>query len=332
METSGTVAARTAEEADAVEACDITKPGKWTWTRTGGMCLNGMAVTFTLFSDQGAVLGTALMDVKGSMDLKYNSLTWNELITVKVTKVTGQVSNVNISFDVGCTSSCSPTSNRPWAGTKVLGQGAEASGSVTYASTVTSGLRDTIRTNYHMYITATGTIPTVPNVNWDSPSNASLRCDAELATSGCVFSDVRAKLNYSLSDPKHAAASAAYSFAQGSLRNWAPLTRAEGLSESNRKRTCEEGSSDPFVYMYNEIPTDSCDEFPFAGSFEGGTDGAQCADIIPRYEDGEWWIYAARADKPVTYDEPCVRAHVALEANTVCRRQVRCAREDRAHP
>ncbi|MFD3730219.1 hypothetical protein [Streptomyces sp. NPDC058632] len=178
-----------------------------------------------------------------------------------------------------------------------------------------SGTRDNIRTNYHMYITATDTTPTQPNVNWELPFEANLRCDAELTTPGCVFSDLRASLNYSLSDPKHAAASAAYSFAQGRLRNWAPLTRADGLSAANRKRTCEEGSSDPFVYMYGEIPNDSCDEFPFAGSFEGGTDGALCADIIPRYEDGEWWIYRARADKPITYEEPCVRAHVALDAN-----------------
>ncbi|CAL9647727.1 hypothetical protein [Streptomyces sp. NPDC014344] len=70
-------------------------------------------MTFTLSDEQGAVLGTALIDVKSSMNLRYDSLTWNELITVKVTKVTNAVSNVNIKFDVDCTSSCSPTSNRP---------------------------------------------------------------------------------------------------------------------------------------------------------------------------------------------------------------------------
>ncbi|MEW1867852.1 hypothetical protein AB0420_06620 [Streptomyces caelestis] len=313
---SSTVTARTAEEADTVEACDITKPGKWTWERTKGICLNGNEVTFTLSDEQGAVLGTALIDVKSSMNLRYDSLTWNELITVKVTKATNAVSNVNIKFDVDCTSSCSPTNNRPWTGTKTLGQGAEASGSVTYTSNVASGMRDNIRTKYHMYITATGTTPTKPNVSWELPYQANLRCDAELTTPGCVFSDIRASLKYSLSDPKHAAASAAYSFAQGRLRDWAPLTRADGLNTANRKRTCEEGSSDPFVHMYDEVPGDTCDEFPFAGSLEGGTNGALCADIIPRYEDGAWWIYPARTDKPFTYEEPCVRAHVSGEANS----------------
>lgn len=82
---SSTVTARTAEEADTVEACDITKPGKWTWERTKGICLNGKEVTFTLSDEQGAVLGTALIDIKSSINLRYDSLTWNELITVKVT-------------------------------------------------------------------------------------------------------------------------------------------------------------------------------------------------------------------------------------------------------
>ncbi|MFM9371887.1 hypothetical protein [Streptomyces sp. Da 82-17] len=64
-----------------------------------------------------------------------------------------------------------------------------------------------------------------------------------------------------------------------------------------------------------QIPDDSCDEFPFAGSFEGGTDGAQCADIVPLFENGQWRIYEARVDKPVTFTEPCVRAHVPEGAN-----------------
>ncbi|MEV5935055.1 hypothetical protein AB0L56_20540 [Streptomyces sp. NPDC052079] len=315
LESASTVTARTAEQVAAAEACAITQPGYWGWTRTGGICLNGMQTTYTLYSDKGAVLGTGRMDVKSSMDLSSTSTTWNELITVKVTAVTGQVKNLNIAFDVNCTSACSPTTNRPWSGAKTLGLGAQASGSVTYKSNVASGARDSFQTKYHMYVTTTGSIPTQPNVNWDSPGEAKLRCDAELATPGCVIPERRATLEYSLSDPKHGSAAAAYSFAQGYLRDWAPLSRADGLSAANRARTCGSQSSDPFVPMPNYVPNDSCDEFPFAGSFEGGTDGAQCADILPLYENGQWMIYEARTDKPVTYNEPCVRGHVALDSN-----------------
>ncbi|MDW4901327.1 hypothetical protein RB625_23220 [Streptomyces californicus] len=315
LESASTIAARTAKPVAAAEACAITQPGYWGWTRTGGICLNGMQTTYTLYGDKGAVLGTGRRDVKSSMDLSSTSTTWNELLTVKVTAVTGQVKNLNIAFDVQCTSACSPISNRPWAGVKTLGLGAQASGSVTYKSNVASGTRDSFQTKYHMYVTTTGSIPTQPNVNWDSPVQAKLRCDAELSTPGCVIPERRANLEYSLSDPKHGSAAAVYSFAQDHLRDWAPLSRADGLSVANRERTCGAKSSDPFLPMPDYVPNDSCDEFPFAGSLEGGTNGALCADILPLYENGQWMIYEARTDKPVTYTEPCVRGHVALDAN-----------------
>ncbi|GCD35622.1 hypothetical protein OEIGOIKO_03368 [Streptomyces chrestomyceticus JCM 4735] len=279
------------------------------------MCLNGMETTYTLRDDKGKVLGTGVMNVKSSMALDAASTSWKELITVQVTAVTGQVKNLNIAFDVGCTSSCSATNSRPWTGGKSLGKGAQASGSVAYTDKVASGGVDNVQTKYHMYVTTTGSIPTQPNVNWQSLPEAKIRCDAMFATSGCVIPERRATLQYSLSDPTHGAAAATYGFAQQNLRNWAPLSRADGLGDANRKRTCGEKSSDPFVPIPTTVPDDSCDEFPFAGSFEGGTDGALCADIVPLYENGQWKIYEARKDKPVTYKEPCVRGHVALGAN-----------------
>ncbi|MGD9486047.1 hypothetical protein WDH52_22845 [Streptomyces sp. TRM70308] len=316
QENAITATARPAEESANAETC-VTQPGYTSWTRTGGMCMKGMEVTFTLKSDKGKVLGTGRMDVNTSMDLSTTSTTWNELITVKVTAVSGQVKNLNIAFDVNCTSTCSPDKNRPWAGAKTLGPGAQASGSVTYTNNVASGTRDSFQTKYHMYVTHTGSIPTQPHVNWDSPTEAKIRCDAEFTTHGCVIPERRATLEYSLSDPKHGAAAATYSFAQGYLRSWAPLSRTDSaaVASANRERTCGSQSSDPFVPMPDYVPNDSCDEFPFAGSYEGGTDGAQCADILPQYENGQWMIYEARADKPVTYSEPCVRGHVALDAN-----------------
>jgi hypothetical protein len=45
---------------------------------------------------------------------------------------------------------------------------------------------------------------------------------------------------------------------------------------------------------------DSCDEFPFAGTYEGGTDGGLCAEIVPQYEDGAWYIHQADDSRPVT--------------------------------
>ncbi|WP_329127470.1 NucA/NucB deoxyribonuclease domain-containing protein [Streptomyces sp. NBC_01465] len=292
----------------ANDSCDSTQPGTFTATRLD-ICLNGMEVTYTLLSDKGAVLGTGLMNVESSMTLSASKTSWDETTTVKVVSVTGDVKTLNISYDVACTGGCGMTDARPWDGTKSLGLGGTATGTVTYSTPVASGTRTNVTSKHHMYVVATGAIPTQPNINWDNPWP--IRCDNEVgANPGCVVPDVRANFEFSLTELGGAAAT--YGWAQNALRDGAPLTRepSEAAATSRREYTCGSNSSDPFVYMDDVVPNDSCDEFPFARSFEGGTNGALCADIVPLFENGQWMIYEARADKPVTGNEPCARGHV----------------------
>lgn len=49
---------------------------------------------------------------------------------------------------------------------------------------------------------------------------------------------------------------------------------------------------------------------------EGGTPGGLCADIAALFENGQWQIYQANPNKPVTLQEPCVRGHVPELENT----------------
>ncbi|MEV4756978.1 hypothetical protein AB0J86_17960 [Micromonospora sp. NPDC049559] len=93
------------------------------------------------------------------------------------------------------------------------------------------------------------------------------------------------------------------------MRRLADATTAD----AQRERTCEDGT---FNYLPEIVANDSCDEFPFAATYEGGTPGALCADIVPLLEDGGWQIYEANPDKPVTGTEKCVRGHVPNEQNT----------------
>ncbi|WP_144385121.1 hypothetical protein [Streptomyces sp. SAJ15] len=109
----------------------------------------------------------------------------------------------------------------------------------------------------------------------------SSRKDAELSGYGCVIGQIRALLDMPLS--RYGEAAATYWFGQAALVDqWGtpgnPLSRNkdEGAAKANRYRTCEEGTSIPF-YPQDDIQDDSCDEYPFAGTFEGGTDGGQCA-------------------------------------------------------
>ncbi|GGT78940.1 hypothetical protein GCM10010207_88280 [Streptomyces atratus] len=294
-------------------ACDITQPGTFTATRFG-ICLNGMEVTYTLRNDKGAVLGTGLMNVATSMTLSASKTTWDETTTVKVVSVTGEVKTLNISYDAACTGGCGMTDARPWDGTKSLGLGGTATGTVTYSTPVASGARANVTSKHHMYVVSSGAIPTQPNVNWDNPWT--IRCDNEVsANPGCVVPEVRANFEFSLAE--FGGAAATYGWTQNALRDGAPLSRdpSETTATTRRGYTCGTNSSDPFVYMDNVVPNDSCDEFPFARSYEGGTNGALCADIVPLYENGQWEIYEARADKPVTGTEPCTRGHVNNDDN-----------------
>ncbi|MFD8913445.1 hypothetical protein [Streptomyces sp. NPDC059575] len=298
----------TAHAIAANDACDITQPGYFTATRFG-ICLNGMEVTYTLFNDKGAVIGTGLMNVATSMTLSATRTTWDETTTVKVTNVSGQVTSLNIAYDVTCGGGCGMSDARPWDGTKTLGRGGTATGTVTYNTPLAAGGLANVTSKHHMYVVASSAIPVQPNVDWDNPWP--IRCDNQVgANPGCVVPDVRANFEFSLTE--FGGAAATYGWAQNALRDGAPLTRDSSTTTADARReyTCGSKSSDPFVYMDNVVPNDSCDEYPFASSYEGGTNGALCADIVPLLENGQWMIYEARTDKPVTGTEPCVRGHV----------------------
>ncbi|MCP9213385.1 NucA/NucB deoxyribonuclease domain-containing protein [Streptomyces sp. NEAU-Y11] len=296
-------------------SCRTNRPGYWTYQRLSS-CMKDMETTFKLKDRRGRTLGTGRMKVNTSMKLSASSGTWNENISVKLDKVTGQVRKLNVAFDAKCTSACSMRKKSPWSGAKTLTLGEIAKGKVTYGATPPSGRKDFLTTKYHMNVTMPGAIPVQPNVNWDNPRK--IRCDNQITGSpGCVHADVRPNLVLSLS--RYGAAAATYLWAQQNLPDgWGyrtPLRRMAGDSEPHRRKTCGDRSSDPFVPMPDHVPNDSCDEFPFAATHEGGRDGALCADILPKFENGQWQVYEARTDKPVKMTEQCVRGHVPLDDN-----------------
>ncbi|MEU5647195.1 hypothetical protein [Streptomyces milbemycinicus] len=194
----------------ANDGCDISQPGYFTATRFG-TCLNGMEITYTLVNDKGAVVGTGLMNVATSMTLSATKTTWNETATVKVIGVIGQVKSLNISYDVGCTGGCSMTDARPWDGTKTLGVGGTATGTLTYSTPLASGGLTNVTSKHHMYVISSGAIPVQPNVSWDNPWP--IRCDNQVgANPGCVVPDVRANFEFSLAE--FGGAAATYGWAQ----------------------------------------------------------------------------------------------------------------------
>ncbi|MFI5571164.1 NucA/NucB deoxyribonuclease domain-containing protein [Streptomyces sp. NPDC051740] len=194
-----------------------------------------------------------------------------------------------------------------------------ATGSVTYRDVPAVDKVDFTTTKYHLYITHTGSTPTKPNVNWDHPKQ--VRCNTHLTklgneSTGCVDNTAPEQPALELPISEWGAAAATYGWAQHNLPDQKGLVGGNPLHQTKdgddrREITCAKFEKKP------EILDDSCDEYPFASTKEGGQEAALCAEIQPvRQEDGKYKFFEAWNDRPVTYTEPCVRSHVNLIENT----------------
>ncbi|TVL90249.1 hypothetical protein [Streptomyces sp. SAJ15] len=161
---------------------------------------------------------------------------------------------------------------------------------------------------------STGANPVTSSQNWAGPS---LRCDGQVGLyPGCIVTGHRAQATISKS--LYGAAAVAYEWARNNLTNGRlgtekkPLTRDadDKMADKRRYYSCE-APPRPFVGDPS-VRDDSCDDFPFAKSREGGTIGSMCTEIIPRNVGGVWSVTVVR-DEPAA---PCIRAHVPKDENT----------------
>ncbi|MGI5519849.1 NucA/NucB deoxyribonuclease domain-containing protein [Micromonospora sp. CA-259024] len=293
--------------------CAVTGPVEMRYQRFGS-CLK-TAVTGTLVNDKGVPIGTGTLSMVHSITLSATSSAFEEQTTVTLSNVTGQVTQVAVSLAASCTSGCVATKSSPWTGAKVLSRGQSASGTINYSETLAKGAVDNTRTKYNAFITVPNATPVQPNASWDGVTD--IRCDNAVGNfAGCVYPGARPDFEVSLN--LYGAAAVTYYWAQIALPDgWGsdtPLRRlaSDSLADANRRSTCDS----TFVPFPDELVVDdSCDEYPFAKTYEGGTPGGLCADIVPLLEDGQWQIYEANPNKPVTGTEKCVRGHVPLAEN-----------------
>ena len=154
-----------------------------------------------------------------------------------------------------------------------------------------------------------------------------VRCDALFpyatqTSTGCVIPAVRPQITLSLTT--YGAAAALYGFAEQYWidawgTNGSPLQRQPNptIQAANRLNTCGAGATRPFVIDDDIVPTDSCDEYPFAATYQGGKNGGLCADVFPLLENGTWDLYADPNAPAYTLDEPCLRGHVPSAENSL---------------
>lgn len=304
-----------ATAAAATASCDITNPGSYSYERFS-YCVSGIHVTYILRDSRGVELGRGVLEISTSGDLSATATTWSERISVTMISATGEVSALNARFKASCGAGCTATRDMPWWGGAIT-PGDPLNGTVTYSSPQTTGSSDSFYTSYAMYVTSPGATPTDQNASWKNPRQ--IRCDDAVggtSVAGCAVPSVMPELSMSTQGSDKGGAVAAYLWAQKNLNDrWGlntALTRSTSGVDDRTSSTCGSGASEPFADVSDLIPTDTCAQFPFAETKEGGRDGAECAELIPNHGDGGWVILELNGGPNLDTSQRCVRAHVAV--------------------
>ncbi|MGW2952748.1 DNA/RNA non-specific endonuclease [Streptomyces eurythermus] len=305
--------------ADDTASCVITNPGTWSFSRFG-YCVSGLTVLYVLKDSNGKEVGTGTLDVATSalLPADITNPKWNEYVTVTMTGATGAVTSLTAKFRPECTTGCKVTRAIPWYGGELV-KGQSVNGYVSYSSSPAAGAKVEFTTSYKLYVTSPGAQITDPNASWSNPRT--IRCDDDVrdttsSTStperGCVVPSEMPVVKLSATSSSDSAA-AGYLWAQQNLADgWGqnkPLTRAKNGIADRTSRTCGSASSEPFQARTDLVADDSCGQFPFPATHEGGTDGAQCAEIVPNYSSGGWDVYKLNGDNA---SRPCARVHAPL--------------------
>ncbi|WP_262402842.1 NucA/NucB deoxyribonuclease domain-containing protein [Actinomadura sp. CNU-125] len=273
------------------------------------------SVRYALLDDKGQEIGHALVAIVAPADLKaVAGAQWREDISVFVADMTPNIPGVTLALSSTCSGQC--IAGAPaWGGAPVVLRANEKKeGTLTYSSTVANGAISFIQPTYQVQGEILGATPIHVSGSWYGPE---VRCDAAVGNGpGCIVMGHLA--NVTLRKSLYGAAAVAYEWAQKNLtaNNFGtadkPLLRDANKTnaENRRKQSCTMG---PLPFRPDPtVINDSCDEFPFASSTQGGTNGSLCAEIIPRQVNGVWSVKLVRG----TLGAPCIRAHVPLNENT----------------
>jgi hypothetical protein len=130
--------------------------------------------------------------------------------------------------------------------------------------------------------------------------------------------------NVTFHKSQYRAAAVTYEWAQKSLKSAVTGTKVnplhrdpnsdESWTKTKRRRTCK-NLPYPFPADPLLVPEDSCDEFPFARSFEGGKPNNLCVDILPKEVGGVWDVANVRVMRGDPDTAACVRSHVTERDN-----------------
>ncbi|MFE4860044.1 hypothetical protein [Streptomyces sp. NPDC056670] len=246
---------------------------------------------------------------------------WDEEVRAAITQQTPKMPAMTIGLRSDCTGPCTGGAAFGGGQAPLPAVGRELFTSITYRTTVVDGGEARSQPIYHM----TGTIltpgtPVNTSDDWQGPL---LRCDNKVSNGpGCADDTHMANVTFHKSQYK--AAAVTYEWAQKSLKSAVTGTKVNPLhrdlnsddswTKTKRRRTCN-NLPYPFPADPLLVPKDSCDEFPFARSFEGGKPNNLCVDILPKEVGNVWDVANVRVMRGNPDTAACLRSHVTEEDN-----------------
>jgi hypothetical protein len=293
------------------------------------------SITFTFFQGRTPI-GTNQVFFFQYIGLVSNSANWSEEDEVVATIPAGETAPITAHLSASCGAHCTAHAHL----TGVLKTGLK--GAVSYSTSVSTNAKSETPTHYSLVYDSPGFIP-LSVAKWNSPWK--YRCDNGVATTGtgCVVPQFIPTLD--ISRGTYGAAAAMIAWAQKNLDgHWGlkgegdPLKRLNnskaGTPAGNRKVICRRHWK-PFGPWHAGSVTmdDSCDEFPFAGTYESGAmppdpvaNGAECAQVeAERTSDtgndpARLWNNVLVIGTFSPHDR-CVRGHIPIKLNVDLGRQ-----------
>jgi len=286
------------------------------------------SITFTFFKGTTPI-GTNEVFFFQYIALVSNSARWAEEDEVVATIPAGETAPITAHLSASCGADCTAHAHL----TGVLKTGLK--GSVSYSTNVGTNAKIETPTHYSLVYDSPGFIP-LSIARWNSPWK--YRCDNGLALTGtgCIVPMFIPTLD--ISRGTYGAAAAMIAWAQKNLDgHWGlkgknPLRRLrnpkEGTPDDNRKVICRrQWKPGPLWHAGSVTMKDSCDEFPFAATYESGAmppdpvaSGAQCAQVKAEQtsdagdDPARLWNNVVVTGTFSPHDK-CVRGHIPITLN-----------------
>jgi hypothetical protein len=280
-------------------------------------CLDGTLTLTVLDVMTGEVIGSADFDVEQLIELNWKATEFEE--TDYITMVgDDDIPAATVNLTSVCSAPCMQDGPSAFGGPEELTLGQTAEGEFIYEDVPAPG-PDTMTLDYD----TTAYLPGLPlPAPVSSVATSPVRCDNRIpgVPAGCVFSDLIPTLEIPVA--QFGAAAVGIKFAQMNLPDhWGlpghPLhiLRNSVRADLNRRKICPDSQR----YRFQLFPGDSCDEYPFAATYESGAmltpplTWRNCAEIWPSDATGIWISTPIRN---YTGTQRCTRNHVPRTLNT----------------